>query len=84
MQWDFENTRSYQDFETRNKEDINASQVIIWKSIRDPSDESTPFNPRSPYAVAKLYSYYITKNYRKLINFLPVMEFYLIMNLLER
>ena len=27
--------------------------------------ETTPFNPRSPYAVAKLYSYYIVKNYRE-------------------
>ena len=28
-------------------------------------NEKSPFNPRSPYAVAKLYSYYITKNYRE-------------------
>lgn len=27
--------------------------------------ETTPFNPRSPYAVAKLYSFYIVKNYRE-------------------
>ncbi len=27
-------------------------------------NESTPFSPQSPYAVAKLYSYWITKNYR--------------------
>ena len=30
-----------------------------------PQNEQTPFNPRSPYAVAKLYSYWITKNYRE-------------------
>jgi GDPmannose 4,6-dehydratase len=30
-----------------------------------PSNESTPFYPRSPYAVAKLYAYWITVNYRE-------------------
>ncbi len=30
-----------------------------------PQDENTPFYPRSPYAVAKLYAYWITVNYRE-------------------
>lgn len=30
-----------------------------------PQDESTPFYPRSPYGVAKLYGHWITKNYRE-------------------
>ena len=30
-----------------------------------PQRESTPFHPRSPYAVAKLYSYWVTVNYRE-------------------
>lgn len=30
-----------------------------------PQDESTPFYPRSPYAVAKMYAYWITVNYRE-------------------
>lgn len=30
-----------------------------------PQDEKTPFYPRSPYAVAKLYAYWITVNYRE-------------------
>src|SRR6266702_7884741 len=30
-----------------------------------PQSESTPFHPRSPYAVAKLYAYWITVNYRE-------------------
>ena len=30
-----------------------------------PQSEKTPFHPRSPYAVAKLYSYWITVNYRE-------------------
>ena len=33
-----------------------------------PQRESTPFYPRSPYAVAKLYSYWITVNYREAYN----------------
>jgi GDPmannose 4,6-dehydratase len=30
-----------------------------------PQDETTPFHPRSPYAAAKLYAYWITVNYRE-------------------
>jgi len=30
-----------------------------------PQNEKTPFNPRSPYGVAKLYAYWITLNYRE-------------------
>lgn len=33
-----------------------------------PQSETTPFYPRSPYAVAKLYSYWIVKNYREAYN----------------
>ena len=33
-----------------------------------PQDEKTPFYPRSPYAVAKLYAYWITVNYREAYN----------------
>lgn len=33
-----------------------------------PQDEYTPFQPRSPYAVAKLYAYWITVNYRQAYN----------------
>ena len=32
---------------------------------QSPQNEATPFYPRSPYAVAKLYAYWITKNYRE-------------------
>lgn len=32
---------------------------------KSPQDEHTPFYPRSPYAVAKLYAYWITVNYRE-------------------
>ena len=33
-----------------------------------PQDENTPFSPRSPYAAAKLYAYWITVNYRLAYN----------------
>jgi GDPmannose 4,6-dehydratase len=33
-----------------------------------PQNEETPFYPRSPYGVAKLYAYWITKNYRESYN----------------
>src|SRR5258705_2972278 len=33
-----------------------------------PQNESTPFYPRSPYAVAKMYAYWITVNYREAYN----------------
>ncbi len=35
---------------------------------RVPQNEKTPFYPRSPYAVAKLYAYWITVNYREAYN----------------
>lgn len=34
-----------------------------------PQDENTPFHPRSPYGAAKLYSYWITRNYREAYGF---------------
>ncbi|MCW2729374.1 MAG: GDP-mannose 4,6-dehydratase, partial [Mycobacterium sp.] len=30
-----------------------------------PQNEDTPFYPRSPYGAAKVYSYWITRNYRE-------------------
>lgn len=35
------------------------------KNIKNEQDEKTPFNPKSPYAVAKLGSYHLTKIYRE-------------------
>jgi GDPmannose 4,6-dehydratase len=43
-----------------------ASTSELFGKTRDsPQNETTPFYPRSPYAVAKLYSYWITVNYRE-------------------
>ena len=42
-----------------------ASTSELFGEIKEsPQNENTPFNPRSPYAVAKLYAYWISKNYR--------------------
>jgi GDPmannose 4,6-dehydratase len=43
-----------------------ASTSELYGATKDsPQTESTPFYPRSPYAVAKLYAYWITINYRE-------------------
>ena len=43
-----------------------ASTSELYGLVREtPQKESTPFYPRSPYAVAKLYAYWITVNYRE-------------------
>ena len=43
-----------------------ASTSELYGDVREtPQTETTPFYPRSPYAVAKLYAYWITVNYRE-------------------
>jgi GDPmannose 4,6-dehydratase len=42
-----------------------AASSELYGSTPPPQSEETPFHPRSPYAAAKLYSYWITKNYRE-------------------
>ncbi|MFW9804157.1 MAG: GDP-mannose 4,6-dehydratase [Candidatus Thorarchaeota archaeon] len=42
-----------------------ASSSEMFGLAPPPQNESTPFHPRSPYAVAKLYSYWITISYRE-------------------
>lgn len=43
-----------------------ASTSELFGKVQEvPQSETTPFYPRSPYAVAKLYGYWITKNYRE-------------------
>lgn len=42
-----------------------STSELYGKVLETPQSESTPFYPRSPYAVAKLYAYWITKNYRE-------------------
>jgi len=43
-----------------------ASTSELFGEVREtPQDENTPFYPKSPYAVAKMYAYWITVNYRE-------------------
>ncbi|MCF4102163.1 GDP-mannose 4,6-dehydratase [Gillisia sp. M10.2A] len=46
-----------------------ASTSELYGKVREvPQSETTPFYPRSPYAVAKLYAYWMTVNYREAYN----------------
>lgn len=45
-----------------------STSELYGKVTKTPQDESTPFYPRSPYAVAKLYAYWATINYRESYN----------------
>jgi GDPmannose 4,6-dehydratase len=42
-----------------------ASSSEMFGSTAPPQDEDTPFHPRSPYSVAKIYAYWTTINYRE-------------------
>lgn len=42
-----------------------ASSSEMFGSAHPPQNEITPFEPRSPYAAAKVYAYWITRNYRE-------------------
>ncbi len=51
---------------TRKTRFYQASTSELYGLVQEvPQRESTPFHPRSPYAVAKLYAYWITVNYRE-------------------
>ena len=42
-----------------------SSSELYGKVVETPQTEATPFHPRSPYAAAKAYAFYITQNYRE-------------------
>ena len=42
-----------------------STSELYGKVVETPQSETTPFYPRSPYGVAKLYAYWIVKNYRE-------------------
>ena len=42
-----------------------SSSEMFGRMVENPANERTPFYPRSPYGVAKLYGHWITKNYRE-------------------
>jgi len=45
-----------------------STSELFGKVIETPQTETTPFYPRSPYGAAKLYAYWIIKNYREAYN----------------
>src|SRR5207237_971802 len=42
-----------------------SSSEMFGKAVETPQKETTPFHPRSPYGVAKVYGHHITVNYRE-------------------
>jgi GDPmannose 4,6-dehydratase len=42
-----------------------ASSSEMFGGAKPPQTEATPFEPRSPYAAAKVYAYWVTRNYRE-------------------
>ena len=60
-----------------------STSELYGKIIESPQNEETPFYPRSPYGVAKLYAYWITVNYRESMESMLVTVFYLIMKVQE-
>ncbi len=58
---------------TQKTKVYQASTSELYGLVQEvPQSEKTPFYPRSPYAVAKLYAYWITVNYREAYNMFAV------------
>lgn len=47
---------------------IACTSELFGDVLEIPQTEKTPFNPRSPYAIAKQFAFYISKNYREAYN----------------
>jgi GDPmannose 4,6-dehydratase len=52
-------------YEKKTKIYQASTSELYGKVLEIPQNENTPFYPRSPYGVAKLYGFWITKNYRE-------------------
>jgi len=60
--------RDYRDTENKQVKFYQASSSEMFGSSAPPQNENTPFKPRSPYAVAKVASFWHTVNYREAYN----------------
>lgn len=49
-----------------------SSSEMYGKAVHKKQNENTPFHPRSPYGVAKVFGHYITQNYREAYNMFAV------------
>lgn len=59
-------TKQYQDNTGEGVKFYQAStSEMFGKMVENPANENTPFYPRSPYGIAKLYAYWMVKNYRE-------------------
>jgi GDPmannose 4,6-dehydratase len=56
------------DSEIKTKFYQASSSEMFGKALEIPQTEKTPFYPRSPYGCAKVFAYWITKNYRESYN----------------
>jgi GDPmannose 4,6-dehydratase len=59
-------------YEDRTRIYQASTSELFGKVVEIPQSETTPFYPRSPYGVAKLYGFWITKNYREAYNMFAV------------
>ncbi len=57
--------RDYRERTGHNVKFYQASSSEMFGSAPPPQSETTPFHPRSPYACAKVYAYWVTVNYRE-------------------
>jgi len=59
-------TKQYQDNSGKMVKFYQAStSEMFGKMVENPANENTPFYPRSPYGIAKLYAYWMVRNYRE-------------------
>ncbi|MBT4113773.1 MAG: GDP-mannose 4,6-dehydratase [Flavobacteriaceae bacterium] len=59
-------TKQYQDNRGKRVKFYQAStSEMFGKMVENPANENTPFYPRSPYGIAKLYAYWMVRNYRE-------------------
>lgn len=57
--------KDYEEYTKNKVKFYQASSSEMFGSAPPPQNESAKFEPRSPYAVAKIYAYYTAKNYRE-------------------
>ncbi|MBI4085277.1 MAG: GDP-mannose 4,6-dehydratase [Candidatus Liptonbacteria bacterium] len=57
--------KDYEEHTGKKVKFYQASSSEMFGAAKPPQNESTAFQPRSPYGVSKVFSFYITKNYRE-------------------
>lgn len=57
--------KDYEEYTKNKVKFYQASSSEMFGAAPPPQNEKTPFEPRSPYGIAKVFAYYTTKNYRE-------------------